>query len=310
MFLALIRYRCFMIDLVSLQALVALGRHGSVAGAAAVLGYTPSAISQQIKRLERDTGVTLLERVGRGVVLTEPARLLVDDARRLFGQLESISARLELAGSTPSGALRLACFATSLRGLVAPLAAELARDLPALTLTVIEKDPADAVEMVAGGQADLAVVHDWTGVPVHRPAHVQGRQIGTDRVDVLLPAHHRLAGADQVVPQQLTADLWASTPVGSICHEWFTLMFAGQDQLPRIRFWAWEYASQIELVRQGVAVAMLPRLGRPPLPDGVVAVPVVDPSPTRHLHVLWRDTMAHSPSVQDITARLARLAST
>lgn len=308
MFMGPNRYDCFMIDLVSLQALVSLGRSGSVAGAAAVLGYTPSAISQQIKRLERDTGVTMVERVGRGVVLTEPARLLVEDARRLFGQLESITARLELAGSTPAGGLRLACFATSLRGLVAPLAAELARDVPALTLTVIEKDPADAVEMVANGQADLAVVHDWTGVPVHRPAHVQGRQIGADQVDVLLPATHPLAAADRVTPDQLTDDVWASTPVGSICHEWFTLMFAGQDQLPRIRFWAWEYASQIELVRQGVAIAMLPRLGRPTLPAGVVTVPVVDPSPTRHLHVLWRDTMAHSPSVQDITARLARLA--
>ena len=67
-----------MIDLVSLDALRAVGTHGSVVAAADALGFTPSAVSQQIKRLERQTGVPLLERVGRGVMLTGHGRHLVD----------------------------------------------------------------------------------------------------------------------------------------------------------------------------------------------------------------------------------------
>ena len=187
-----------MIDLVALRSLIAVGRSGSVAAAASALGYTPSAISQQIKRLERETGVAMVERLGRGVALTEAARQLVEDGHRLFGQLEVIESRLAQASGDPAGAVRLVSFATALRGLVAPMVGDLARDLPGLGVTVIERDPADAVQMVAGGQADMAVVHDYVGVPVHRPAHVQGVAIGEDRVDVLLPADHPLAGRDEV----------------------------------------------------------------------------------------------------------------
>lgn len=79
-----------MIDLDALASLRAVHLEGSVVSAAASLGFTPSAISQQIKRLERQAGVSLLERVGRGVVLTGEGRQLVDRGARLLGDLEEI----------------------------------------------------------------------------------------------------------------------------------------------------------------------------------------------------------------------------
>ncbi len=100
---------------------------------------------------------------------------------------------------------------------------------------------------------------------------------------------------------------WASTPVGSICHGWFTYMFAGFATSPAVRFWSWEFASQIQLVAEGVAVALVPRLGRGPLPEAVVAVPVIDPVPTRVIEVLWRDSMSASPTLRHVTDRLQRL---
>ena len=66
-----------MIDLEAVQSLRAVATQGSVVAAATSLGYTPSAVSQQVKRLERETGIALLERAGRGVVLTEAGRRLV-----------------------------------------------------------------------------------------------------------------------------------------------------------------------------------------------------------------------------------------
>ncbi len=69
-----------------------------------------------------------------------------------------------------------------------------------------------------------------------------------------------------------------------------------------------EYASQVEAVRAGLAVALVPRLGRPPLPDGVVAVPVSSPAPTRQLLLIWRTTMTDSAAVRELRARLPRLA--
>ena len=112
-----------MIDLDALVSLRAVDRHGSVIAASEMLGYTPSAVSQQVKRLERQVGVPLLERVGRGVMLTGPGRQLVDDGSRLLGDLERIEAGLHRTAGTVAGHLRLAAFSTAVRGLVAPAAA-------------------------------------------------------------------------------------------------------------------------------------------------------------------------------------------
>ena len=109
-----------MIDLDALVSLRAVDAHGSVVAAAAALGFTPSAISQQVKRLERQAGVALLERVGRGVMLTEQGRQLVDHGARLLTDLEEIEAGLHRSTSTVAGRIRLAAFSTALRGLVTP----------------------------------------------------------------------------------------------------------------------------------------------------------------------------------------------
>ncbi len=83
-----------MIDLVALDALRAVGTHGSVVAAADALGFTPSAVSQQVKRLEKQTGVPLLERVGRGVMLTRHGRHLVEQGTRLLDDLEELQSGL------------------------------------------------------------------------------------------------------------------------------------------------------------------------------------------------------------------------
>src|ERR1700722_20291326 len=109
-----------MIDLVSLDALRAVETHGSVVAAADALGLTPRAVSQQIKRLERQTGVPLLERVGRGGMLTGHGRHLVEQGTRLLSDLEELQAGLHRQGGTVAGHVRLAAFSTAMRGLIAP----------------------------------------------------------------------------------------------------------------------------------------------------------------------------------------------
>lgn len=297
-----------MIDLVALQSLMALEAQGTVGGAAATLGYTPSAVSQQIKRLEAQTGVRLLERIGRGVVLTEPARLLVAEGREVLGRMESLESSLR-AGSAVDGpgrgTLRLAAFSTGVRGLVAPLAGDLATTAPGLALTVTEKDPAEAVELVASGQVDVALVHNWIGVALPVPAHLCGQSLGEDVADLLVHREHPLARRATVTPADLLEERWASTPPGSICHDWFTHMFSAHRRPPQVHFWSLEFASQVRLAEEGVAVALVPRLGRGPLPDPVVAVPVVDPVPRRGVQLLWRETMDSSPAVRHVRQRLA-----
>jgi DNA-binding transcriptional LysR family regulator len=298
------------IDLVALQSLTAVAARGTVGAAAEALGYTPSAVSQQIKRLERDLGLDLLERVGRGVVLTEQARLLVTEGGRLLEDVEAVESRLHSSAGRLQGSVRMVAHATAIRGIVAPMLGGLSATAPDITVSLVERDPADGVDLLMSGQVDLAVVHNWVGVPLHVPTGVVVRPIGEDHADLLVRRSDRLARRPSVTARELLDETWASTPVGTICHAWFRQMFAGFTRSPDVSYWAPEFSSHIALVEAGVAVALVPRLGRGALPAQVVAVPVRDPVPTRQILVLCRATMASSPVLQHISDELARVAAT
>src|SRR5579863_2273795 len=107
-----------MLDLVSVRSLIAIHDHGSVAEAAASLGFTPSAVSQQVKRLERQSGCQLLEHVGRGVILTERGRLVAEHGRGLLAEMEALENVALGRDRPPSGELRIAAFSTACRGLI------------------------------------------------------------------------------------------------------------------------------------------------------------------------------------------------
>jgi DNA-binding transcriptional LysR family regulator len=297
-----------MIDPIAVRSLVAISAAGSVGGAATALGYTPSAVSQQVKRLERELGVPLLERVGRGVLLTAQGKLVVGSGQVMLTQLELMQSQLHASGGEARGPLRLVAFATAMRGVASPLVAGLTETARELSVTLVEKDPAEAVDLVATGQADLAVVHNWIGVPLHLPSQLESQDIGTDVADLLVHREHRLARRRRVTPADLIEERWASTPVGTICHEWFKHMFAGFAAPPTVAYWSPEYATHVELVHQGVAVALVPRMGRGPLPPDVRAIPVAEPVPTRLIQAVWRETMANSPSIRLVRQRLGELA--
>ena len=161
-----------MIDLAALAGLRAVATHGSVVAAANATGFTPSAVSQQIKRLERQTGVPLLERVGRGVMLTSHGRHLVAAGERVLADLEQLEAELQQRAERRAGRLRLVAFSTAMRGLVAPVARQLLDAHPDLRPDPDEREPWDVVDLVAAGQVELGIVHRWGGVPFAVPDHV------------------------------------------------------------------------------------------------------------------------------------------
>lgn len=297
-----------MIDLAAVEALIAVDRVGSVHGAATDLGFTASAVSQQVKRLERELGVALLDRAGRGVVLTAAGRRVVEEGALLRDRVESLRSRLHDAGTRPSGTIRLGAFATAVRGIVPQLLVASADRDPDLRVTVTELDPWEAVAAVSAGSLDLALVHHWEGLGLRLPPGLSTVEVARDVADVLLPASDPLADRRTVTPAEIRDRIWTCTPDGTVCHEWFCHLFRGDQPVPRIDYRCLEFASQVALVAAGLAVALVPRLGRGHLPVGIRAVPVTDPVPTRPITLVWRTTMTDAPAVRSLRELLPAVA--
>ncbi|GAA2086922.1 LysR family transcriptional regulator [Streptomyces albiaxialis] len=286
-----------MLDLARLRALHAVGTHGSVGAAAEALGFTPSAISQQVAKLERETGTTLLERRGRGVALTDAALMLVRAAEQMLSLAEQAEIALEERRGRPAGRLTVAAFPSAARGLLPGVLARIAAEHPQLDLRMTEVDPHLSVGMVARGEVDLAVTHDWDTVPLPSPEGLRRTPLGEDVCDMLLPEGHPLTEPDRpLVREDLGAARWVCQPPGSVCHGWLlsTLRAAGQE--PDIGFHVGEYQTQVALVAAGLGVALLPRLGRGVLPEGVVLRPLT-PAPVRRLYAVWRGEASRRPAI-------------
>jgi DNA-binding transcriptional LysR family regulator len=288
------------LDLGRLRALHAVHEHGSVSAAAEALGFTPSAISQQIAKLERETQTTLLERRGRGVVLTDAAVLLAGTARELLALLERAETALEEQRGRPAGRLTIAAFPTAACGLLPAVLAELAAAHPALELRLTEVDAHLSVDLVARGLVDLAVAHDWDIAPLPAPEGLERAAIGEDRCDVLVPAGHRLArrGAEDgpLRRAELAHERWICQPPGTVCHDWLVRTLRDSGTEPELAFQVAEYRTQLALVAAGLGIALVPRLGRGPVPDGVAVLPL-EPAPVRRLYALWRTGAARRPSI-------------
>ena len=297
-----------MIDLEAVVSLRAVATQGSVVAAATSLGFTPSAISQQVKRLERDTGVALLARAGRGVILTEAGRRLVTSSSPILADLERLHADLHLAadpaGGHVTGEVRIAAFSTVVRGLLIPVLADLAERHPDLRLPLRESEPWETIALVASGQRDLGVVHRWGGVALTMPDDLVTTPLFTDVADVVLPRTHPLAHRPHLTPTETAELSWVATFEATICRQWLRRLFDGVPNAPRVVHESMEFPNHIEMVRAGLAVALIPRLGRAPLTPDVVAIPTWGPSSTRDVLVVHRRAQQDSPALRAVIESL------
>ncbi|MEU6174260.1 LysR family transcriptional regulator [Streptantibioticus parmotrematis] len=294
-----------MLDLSRLSALKAIAEHGSMARAAVALGYTPSAVSQQIAKLEREVRTELLERKGSGAELTPAAWLLVEAADQVTAVLERAQAQLEDSRGVPTGRLVLAAFPTACRGFVAAAVAELSGRYAELDCRLVELDPNRSTAQVVRGEADVAVVHDWHNTPLVLPGSLSASPLGEDVADVVLPAGHPLAGRETLTPSDLVGERWISQGPGAMCHEWLTRTFARCGARPDIAYQVEEHESQVALLAAGLGVTVLPRLGRRALPTGVRAVPM-RPAPSRQVSATWRGQAERRPAVRAVLDALRR----
>jgi molybdate transport repressor ModE-like protein len=147
-----------MLDVTRLRVLAAVARLGSVTAAARELNYSQPSVSHHLARLEQETGAQLLQRVGRGIRLTEAGRILADRAVEILGRLDSASAELDTYVGLDAGRLRIAAYSTAIVALLPAVVAELARAHPRLRLELVDTHPPEALELLRSGAVDAAIV--------------------------------------------------------------------------------------------------------------------------------------------------------
>ena len=127
--------------------------------AADLLRLSPSAVSQQVRLLEKEAGVRVLDRTPTGAVLTESGRVLAETAERI--ESERATARRELAlvdGDVPAGIVRIGSFATAIRALLLPLLLALEESMPGIEVIIEEVEERAALAQLRQGALDLALL--------------------------------------------------------------------------------------------------------------------------------------------------------
>lgn len=286
-----------MLNLERLRTLDALARHGSVSAAAAGLHITTSAVSQQLAKLEREVGQQLLAKHGRGVRLTDAGRLLADHAARILSQVELAQSDLEAQRGQVAGELRISAFPTAARGLFPVALAELRKAHPGLRLRSCELEPENGIAGVVRGDLDLAVVLDWYNKPMPVPDGLVKAPLLDDPADVAMPAGHPLAGREEVDLGEFAGDEWITWGEGEFCHEWLMFTLRSRGVEPIVGHRAAETHTQLGLVAAGLGVCIVPLLGRHPVPEGVVMVPLKQ-RVRRHVYVVWRADADRRPSIR------------
>src|SRR3954469_18786787 len=182
-----------MLDLRRLRLLRELHERGTIAAVADALQFTPSAVSQQLALLEREAGVALLERAGRGVRLTDPALVLVEHAGALLERVALAEADLAAATGTITGRGRIAGFQSVALRLALPAMQALAREAPRLRCELVEAEPEQALPALALGDVDLVLGDEWSHQPWRLPPGLEREELLRDPVFVVLPARHPVA---------------------------------------------------------------------------------------------------------------------
>jgi DNA-binding transcriptional LysR family regulator len=278
-----------------LQALHAVSTFGSVTGAAAALHLTPSAVSQQLAKLQRDVGQRLIEPYGRGVRLTPAGVLLARRAHAILSEVESAEGELDRERERVVGDLEVAGFATAARAILPQAVVRLRKEHEQLRLRVSERQPDEAIRLVVAGHLDIALVNDWMNAPLILPEGVERLLIMNDPVDLAVAADHLLAQRTSVELTELCAEQWITWPHGAICHEWLTQTLRQHGLTPEVTHTAEEHQTQLALVAAGLGIAVMPRLGRGPS-DGV-AIVSLKPAFSRRVYAIWRTLASERPAI-------------
>jgi DNA-binding transcriptional LysR family regulator len=287
------------LDLRRLRLLRELKRRGTITAVAEALSYSPSAVSQQLSTLEKQTGVALLEPAGRRVRLTPQADVLVEHTERLFAEMERAEAALARSLRDTVGTLRVAAFQTAVLALVPQTLLRLSDEHPGLRVEVTEAEPEAALPALVAGQFDLVLGEEYPGRPLPRPRETERRDLFTDELRLAVPS---------AWPERLWQDLaerpFVLEPRGTTAHDWAMAACRTAGFEPDVRYSSTDLQIHQTLVAHGLAAALVPDLSGAATRDEVT-LRALPGRPARAVFAAVRVGAAEHPTIQAFNDALA-----
>ncbi|MER6943161.1 LysR family transcriptional regulator [Nonomuraea sp. NPDC000554] len=282
-----------MLDVVRLRVLLAVARTGSLTAAAKELHYSQPSVSHHLARLEAETGAKLLQRVGRGIRLTEAGRLLAERSAEIIGRLDDTAEELAAHVGLRSGRVRLAGFPSALGTFIPRAAMRLAREHPGLRLHLTETEPPEALRLLRAGRVDVAVMF---------------RYDDTEPEDSDIHMIHLLDDPSYLV---------SPTPPGELADHAESSWIAGCDRCrghlldicakagfaPRISFTSDDVVAVQALVAAGMGLTVLPGLALTAHRNPDVEISRV-PGSARHVHAAVHGEPPYPPATEALLTAL------
>lgn len=290
-----------------LQLLREVARRGTIRGAAEAMSLSASAVSQQLRVLEAEAGVSLLVREGRTVRLTDAGEMLVRHADTITAAITAAETELAASQRTIAGRLRVAAFPTAARALPS-LLAELGRAHPNLRLTLRDLETEESLVALRADEVDLAVVDEYDQATRIFEPGLELRDLMVDPLYAAIPSGD-LAGVPHpgdapVRLEDLRDEPWIMDTESSAIAGAVLRACRGRGFEPHVRSNCRDYSVIIALVEAGLGVAILPGLA---LRDRAIRawVAPIDPPLTRLVRVAVKPERADHPAIAAMLVALA-----
>ncbi|MCU1634098.1 MAG: LysR family transcriptional regulator [Micrococcaceae bacterium] len=264
-----------MVNPIHLRTLLEVIRHGSFSAAATSLGYTASAVSQQMSALERDTGATLFTRSPRSAIPTDAAIAMSRHASKVLTDIDALLASTARADAGPAHELRLGIF-PSLATFALPRLLRMPEwQRLGVSLRLFVGEPAHTIQgLRTGGDLDLALVYQVGQAGLAWPSTLSRQWIGDDDFRVILPASWGIRSGARVTADQLADMPWIMHHPGTADATVIERLFASCNLHPRIAAYCDDFNATLELTAAGLGAALVPELAMISRPAGIVALDV------------------------------------
>ena len=251
-----------MLDLHRLRLLHEFAARGSIAKAAAVLGYTPSAVSQQLATLEREAGTALLDRTARRAELTDAGRRLAGYAERILAMVEEAETDLSAGATEPAGRIVATAFPSAAVAFAPALTRSL-RAHPRLTLVLRQTGAREGLRQVRSGEVDVAIVDDWTSRLADDldQSILNSYHLVRDELVLTVPRTHQAADPAQPVDlRALQDEPWLAAPAGEPSRQAVDRLLGAAGVAPSVLSEFEGMSTIVSLVARGVGISILPRI--------------------------------------------------